>query len=78
MEWIQGMNAAVNYIEEHILEENFWITPKFWADCAMDGTIERLAGMMDTPICGLMGVSICNEKDEWEYLVAVSTTKEKG
>ena len=21
MEWIQGMNAAVNYIEEHILEE---------------------------------------------------------
>ena len=21
MEWIQGMNEAVNYIEEHILEE---------------------------------------------------------
>ena len=21
MEWVQGMNAAVNYIEEHILEE---------------------------------------------------------
>ena len=21
MEWIQGMNAAVNYIEEHILED---------------------------------------------------------
>ena len=59
------------------LEENFRITPKFWADCAMDGTIARLADMMDTPIYGLMGVSICNEKDEWEYLVAVSTTKEK-
>lgn len=44
----------------------------------MDGTIEQLAGMMDTPIYGLMGVSICNEKDEWEYLVAVATTKEKG
>ena len=58
------------------LEENFKITPKFWADCATDGTIERLAGMMDTPINGLMGVSTCNEKDEWEYLVAVATTKE--
>ncbi|MDD7643706.1 MAG: effector binding domain-containing protein [bacterium] len=54
------------------------MTPKFWADCAMDGTIARLAEMMDTPIYGLMGVSTCNEKDEWEYLVAVSTTKEKG
>ena len=21
MEWVQGMNEAVNYIEEHILEE---------------------------------------------------------
>ena len=60
------------------LEENFRITPKFWADCAMDGTIARLADMMDTPIYGLMGVSTCNEKDEWEYLIAVSTTKEKG
>ena len=60
------------------LEENFRITPKFWADCAMDGTIARLADMMDTPIYGLMGVRTCNEKDEWEYLVAVSTTKEKG
>ena len=46
------------------LEENFRITPKFWADCAMDGTIARLANMMDTPIYGLMGVSTCNEKDE--------------
>lgn len=58
------------------LEENFQITPKFWADCAKDGTIERLAGMMDTPIYGLMGVSTCNEKDEWEYYVAVASTKE--
>ena len=39
------------------LEENFRITPKFWADCAKDGTIARLADMMDTPIYGLMGVS---------------------
>lgn len=57
------------------LKENFQITPKFWADCAKDGTIERLAGMMDTPIYGLMGLSTCNEKDEWEYYVAVASTK---
>ena len=26
MEWVQGMNEAVNYIEEHILEEgNYFV-----------------------------------------------------
>ncbi len=60
------------------LEENFQITPKFWAECAKDGTIEKLAALMDTPIYGLMGISTCNEKDEWEYYVAVATTKAAG
>lgn len=43
------------------LEENFQITPKFWADCAKDGTIAKLADMMDTSIYGLMGVRTCNQ-----------------
>lgn len=60
------------------LEENFQITPKFWAECAKDGTIEKLAALMDTPVYGLMGISTCNEKDEWEYYVAVATTKAAG
>jgi AraC family transcriptional regulator len=25
-----------------------------------------------------MGVSVCNEKDEWEYYIAVATTKPAG
>ena len=33
---------------------------------------------MDTDIYGLMGVSVCNEKDEWEYYIAVATTKTAG
>lgn len=60
------------------LEENFRITPKFWRESATDGTIEKLAAMMDTDIYGLMGVSVCNEKDEWEYYIAVATTKAAG
>lgn len=60
------------------LEENFRITPKFWRESATDGTIEKLAAMMDTDIYGLMGVSVCNEKDEWEYYIAVATTKTAG
>ena len=60
------------------LEENFQITPKFWQESAMNGTIEKLAAMMDTDIYGLMGVSVCNKKDEWEYYIAVATTKASG
>ena len=60
------------------LEENFKITPEFWAQSAMDGTIEKLAAMMDTDIYGLMGVSVCTKKDEWEYYIAVATTKPAG
>jgi len=58
------------------LEENFQITPAFWQQSAMDGTIEALAAMMDTGLMGLMGVSTCNARDEWEYYIAVATTKE--
>ena len=58
------------------LEENFQITPRFWQESAMDGTIEKLAALMDTEIYGLMGISVCNEKDEWEYYIAVASTKE--
>ena len=44
------------------LEENFQITPKFWQENALNGTLDKLATMMDTYIYGLMGVSVCNEK----------------
>lgn len=42
----------------------------------MDGTIKTLASMMDTKLSGLMGVSTCNEQDDWEYYIAVATSKE--
>jgi AraC family transcriptional regulator len=60
------------------LEENFKITPGFWQECTMNGTIERLAGMMDTDLYGLMGVSTCNDQDCWEYYIAVATTQDRN
>lgn len=60
------------------LEENFEITPAFWQQSAKDGTIEALVAMMDTDLMGLMGVSTCNACDEWEYYIAVATTKESN
>lgn len=60
------------------IEKNFMIVPKMWQDAAANGTIQTLAGMMDTPLRGLLGVSACNDEEEWKYFIAVASTKEKG
>lgn len=59
------------------VEENFTIGPAFWAEAIGNGTVARLAQMMDTPIQGLLGISTCNNTDEWQYYIAVSSTLEK-
>lgn len=60
------------------LEENFEVVPGQWAKAASDGTIQKLAGMMNTPPVGLLGVSACNDEEEWKYFIAVSSSMEKG
>ncbi len=56
------------------IEKNFAIVPKMWQDVAVDGTIPRLAGMMDTPLKGVLGVSVCNAEEEWKYFIAVASS----
>ncbi|MEY8523118.1 AraC family transcriptional regulator [Lachnospiraceae bacterium 38-10] len=60
------------------IENNFMIVPSMWQKAAADGTIGKLAGMMDTPPMGLLGVSACSEAEEWKYFIAVSSAKEHG
>ena len=57
------------------LENNFMVVPTMWQEAAANGTIQKLAGMMDTPPMGLLGVSICNDEEAWRYFIAVSSTK---
>lgn len=57
------------------IENNFMVVPQMWQDAAKDGTIQKLAGMMDTPPMGLLGVSACNDEEQWRYYIAVSSTK---
>lgn len=60
------------------IEKNFMVVPKMWQDAAVKGTIQKLAGMMDAPPRGLLGVSACNDEEQWKYFIAVSSTKESG
>lgn len=57
------------------IENNFTVVPGMWQTAAVDGTIQKLAGMMDTPLKGLLGVSACNDEELWRYFIAVSSTK---
>lgn len=60
------------------IENNFTIVPKMWEYAVVDGTMQKLAGMMDTPLKGLLGVSVCSDEEAWKYFIAVASTKERG
>lgn len=57
------------------LEQNFMIVPDMWQEASANGTIPKLAALMDAPPMGLLGVSACGNEEEWKYFIAVSSTK---
>ncbi len=61
------------------IEQNFETVPKLWGKAAQDGTIARLAQLMNSRPMGVLGVSVCNtEADRWRYYIAVASTAEAG
>lgn len=69
---IIGVSAPL----DNEIENNFMVVPGMWQDAVENGTIQKLAGMMDAPPMGLLGVSACNNEEQWKYFIAVSSTKE--
>ena len=57
------------------IEENFAVIPQKWQEISMNGTLQKLIDMMDTP--GVLGVSTCNDTEPWRYYIAVSTSQDK-
>lgn len=56
------------------IEKNFEIVPAMWGKAVADGTIEKLASMMNSSPKGLLGVSACGNAEEWKYFIAVAST----
>lgn len=67
---IVGVSAPL----ERDIEKNFAVVPQKWQEVAMDGTLQKLAGMMDMP--GVLGVSTCNSEADWRYYIAVATARD--
>lgn len=55
------------------LERNFAVIPSKWQEVSMDGTLQRLAGKMDTSPMGVLGVSVCGDEAEWRYFISVAS-----
>lgn len=54
------------------MEENFRNVPQLWGRAAVDGTIPRLAALMDGEPRGLLGV--CGGKDNSRYFIAAASS----
>lgn len=61
---------------EHEMEKNFDMVPRMWQEAAVNGTMRKLAGMMDGQPKGVMGISVCNDKEQWRYFIAVASSLE--
>lgn len=59
------------------IEKNFEIVPQMWGKAAADGTIAKLAALMDGTPAGVLGVSNCGDDVEtWKYYIAVASSRE--
>ncbi len=68
---IVGISAPL----EKEIEKNFEVVPAMWGQAAQNGTIEKLATLMDGDLKGLLGVSSCNEEADWKYYIAVASNQ---
>ena len=60
---------------DHDLEKNFAAVPGLWRSAAEQGTLQKLAGMMDSEPMGVLGVSACGTEEDWIYYIAVASTQ---
>lgn len=58
------------------IEKNFMEVPQMWGKVAADGTLSRIAALMNTDMKGVLGVSACNDAEQWRYYIAVASTAE--
>ena len=67
---IVGISQAM----EQDIEKNFQMVPQLWQKAASDGTIPKLVGLMNAEPKGILGISACNENEEWRYWIGAAST----
>lgn len=57
------------------LEQNFAVVPQLWQRAAAEDTLPRLAGLLEPPPAGLLGVSACGDDEQWQYIIGVASSQ---
>lgn len=60
------------------IEKNFTVVPQMWGQAAADGTVQRLAEMMDGQPAGILGVCACGDEEVWRYFIAAASSRPAG
>lgn len=60
---------------ERDMEQNFQVVPQLWDRVAADGTLERLASLMDSQPMGILGICDCPDNGQWRYYVAAASAQ---
>lgn len=55
------------------MENNFAVVPQMWQTAVENGTLQELSKIMNSTPTGLLGVSVCNDKEDWKYFIAVAS-----
>lgn len=55
------------------MENNFTVVPQMWQTAVENGTLQELSKIMNSTPTGLLGVSVCNDKEDWKYFIAVAS-----
>lgn len=58
---------------QHEIEKNFEVVPQMWQRATTDGTLPRLCQLMNSQPMGILGMSACNEEENWSYWIAVAS-----
>jgi len=66
--------VGVSHPLDKEIEKNFTAVPQMWQNAAMNGTIEKITPLMNDQPMGVLGVSVCNDKEDWRYFIAVSSS----
>ena len=50
------------------------VVPGMWQRAVTDGTLQKLAERMSPPPAGILGISVCDENEQWRYYIAAAST----
>lgn len=66
--------VGISYALDKEIEKNLTAVPQLWQNAAINSTLEKIIPLMNHQPMGVLGISTCNDKEEWRYFIAVASS----